>query len=237
MKDNHIFFNPFRLISPKLDAEANRLAELYESPPEELTCLEEGMLVMLMKLHELSDLLYKCLMMDNKSKFEQAARLAKEIHEEEKALTNALICSPTTTGDVLKAVLLFPGKLERCGDYFEGMLSVAAIKVRDGIPFSDRAVQEMKLLFDLLGSVLKNMRDLLATLNPTLLQILLKQHVELGEMTVTFALAHEDRLIEGLCIPKASSLYLHILDSVRNINKHLQEMSESLHAISKKYNA
>ncbi len=32
MKDKHVFFNPFRLISPKLDREASRLEELYESP-------------------------------------------------------------------------------------------------------------------------------------------------------------------------------------------------------------
>ena len=32
MKDKQIFFNPFRIISPKLNAEASRLAEIFESP-------------------------------------------------------------------------------------------------------------------------------------------------------------------------------------------------------------
>ena len=57
LKEKQLFFNPFRLISPKLNAEASRLDEIYESRPQEMTCLEEGLLVMLKKLHAMADLL------------------------------------------------------------------------------------------------------------------------------------------------------------------------------------
>ncbi|HMK37393.1 MAG TPA: hypothetical protein VK463_20130 [Desulfomonilaceae bacterium] len=232
MKDHRIAVNPFRMISPKLDAEASRLADLYESPPEEMTCLEEGLLVMVSKLLQMTELLYKSLVIADPEKLKTCESLGAEIHEEEKELTTAIVCSPATTGEVLKTVLLFPGKLERAGDLLESMLNVAKIKARDGIPFSDKAQEEMKRLFDLLQDVLMKFRELISTLNPSLLDALLNEQKDLAQLTIDFALAHEDRLISGLCSPKASSLYLDILDSIRNISRHFRDMTEALKRIS-----
>lgn len=232
MKDQRLVVNPFRIISPKLDAEASRLAGLYETPPEEVTCLEEGLLVMVSKLLQMTELLYKSFVIPDPEKIKTCETLGAEIHKEEKDLTTAIVCSPSTTSEVLKIVLLFPGKLERAGDLLESMLNVARIKGRDGIPFSDKAQTELTQLFDLLKEMLRNFRDLLSTLNPGLLAILLNQQKQLAQMTLDFALAHEDRLISGLCSPKASSLYLDILDSVRNINRHFRDMTEAMQRLS-----
>jgi len=57
---------------------------------------------------------------------------------------------------------------------------------------------------------------------------LMELHNQLAQMTIDFALSHEDRLIEGLCSPKASSLYLDILDSIKNTNRNVRSMTESL---------
>ncbi len=235
MKEKQLFFNPFRLISPKLNAEASRLDEIYESRPQEMTCLEEGLLVMLKKLHTMADLLYKCLLMGDPEKMGNCATLMEEIREEEKALTNALVCSPMTTGEVLKTVLLFPAKLERAGEALAEILDIAKRKAADGIPFSDKANDELKRLFDLLCEVLKNFKDLLATLNPSLIDILIAQEKELAQMTVDFALAHEERLIDGFCVPKASALYMGILDSAKGVDEYILNMTESLQKISTKY--
>lgn len=232
MKDHRIVVNPFRIISPKLDAEASRLAALYESPPEEVTCLEEGLLVMVSKLLQMTDLLYKSFVLPDPGKMKTCETLGEEVHREEKDLTTAIVCSPRTTGEVLKTVLLFPGKLERAGDLLESMLNVARIKARDGIPFSDKAQGEMTQLFDNLKAMLKNFQDLIATLNLSVLDVLLTQQKQLAQMTIDFALAHEDRLIDGLCSPKASSLYLDILDSIRNINRHFRDMTEAMQRIA-----
>jgi Na+/phosphate symporter len=232
MKDQRLVVNPFRIISPKLDAEASRLAELYESPPEEVTCLEEGLLVMISKLLQMTELLYKSFVMPDPDKIKTCETLGAEIHNEEKDLTTAIVCSPRTTDAVLKTILLFPGKLERAGDLLESMLNVAKIKARDGIAFSDKAQAELAQLFDLLRDMIRNFRDLVSTLNPTLLEVLLSQQKQLAQMTLDFALTHEDRLISGLCSPKASSLYLDILDSVRNINRHFRDMTEAMQRLS-----
>jgi Na+/phosphate symporter len=233
MKDKHVFFNPFRLISPQLDREASRLEELYESPPADLTCLEEGLLVMLTRLMDMTTLAYKSLIIADPEKMKKCDALGQEIHHEEKQLTGALVCSPATTGEVLKALVLFPGHLERVGDYVESIINCARIKARDGIPFSDKAHGELTELFGLLSDILKSIREILANSKWELLHPVREKQKKLAQMTVDFALTHEDRLLEGLCSPKASSLYLDILDSVKGANERLARMVESLLKLEK----
>jgi Na+/phosphate symporter len=228
MKEKQIFFNPFRIISPKLDAEASRLAEIFESPPQDITCLEEGLLVMISKLIEMNRLLRKCLIIYDTVKAEKCENLAREIHDEEKKLTGDIVCSPTTTGAILKALVLFPGRLERVGDLLESILNVARIKSRDAIPFSDKANTELNELFDLMNDMLKNFRDLIATRNRDLLDHVRAEQKKIGQSTIDFGLAHEDRLLGGLCAPKASSLYLDVLDSIKSANQNVSVLTESL---------
>ena len=228
MKDSQIFFNPFRIISPKLNAEASRLTEIFETPPPDVTCLEEGLLVMISKLIEMNRLLRKCLIIFDQAKAETCDSLSRQIHDEEKTLTGDIVCSPTTTGAILKTLILFPGRLERAGDFLESILNVARLKARDGIPFSDKANAELTELFDLMNDMLKNFRDLLATRNRDLLTHVEAQQERIAQMTVDFGMAHEDRLISGFCVPVASSLYLDILDSVKSANENINALTKSL---------
>jgi Na+/phosphate symporter len=231
MKEKHIFFNPFRIISPKLDAEASRLHEIFETPPPEVTCLEEGLLIMLNKLRESADLVHKALIIPDPQKLARSDTLDKEVHEEEKALTGSIVCYPHTTGPILRAVVLFPGKLERIGDFLESIANCARIRARDGLPFSDKAFAELTQLFNLFTEILKDFSDAILDPRRDLLENILTKEKALAQMTVDFALAHEERLIDGLCVPKASSIYLDILDSVKNSGEHLRSMAESLLSI------
>ena len=237
MKDKSIFFNPFRLISPTLDSEASRIEELYESPPAEVTCLEEGLLVMCSKLIEMTSHIRRSFAIADKARIEKCEVLGREIHDEEKGLTGDLVCSPNTSGEVLKAIVLFPGRLERIGDLLESIVNVVRIKARDGIPFSDKAQAELDRLFDVFEDILRNFRDVIGTRNRTLLEHLAVQGKQVAQMTIDFGLAHEDRLLEGLCSPKASSLYLDILDSVKAANQHVVDMCGSLVRVVEKSEA
>ena len=84
------------------------------------------------------------------------------------------------------------------------MINVANFKVHDGILFSDKALAELTALFELLKKILEIFGDLLITRNRSLADHLLAEQKRLGQMTVDFSLAHEDRLVEGICTPKAS---------------------------------
>jgi len=44
------------------------------------------------------------------------------------------------------------------------------------------------------------------------------------ELASDFARAHEERLIEGVCLPKASSAYLAMVDYLREIVRHARRI-------------
>jgi phosphate:Na+ symporter len=227
-KEKVHFINPFRLISPRLDTDLGRLHELLGAPPADVSTLEEGLLVMCSKLIELSSTLYKSFLVADDEKFNRGKVLAEEVHDEEKSLTAHLVHLPSASPSVLKALILFPARLERVGDLLESVLSVSMIKAREGIPFSDRAMIELKQLFKVFKEMLSNLRDVLATCDRQLLDHMVSLHGQLAQMTLDFAYAHEDRLIEGTCSPRASSLYIDVLDSVRNANRHIRSITEAL---------
>ena len=49
-----------------------------------------------------------------------------------------------------------------------------------------------------------------------------------GPVLAEYATLHEERLIEGLCLPVASSLYINMLDSIKNIAWHAKEIATKL---------
>jgi Na+/phosphate symporter len=125
-------------------------------------------------------------------------------------------------------VILFPGRLERIGDLMENVLNCSRIKSRDGIVFSDKAIEELTQTFKMLTGILRKLRDTILNPSSEILNELLAEEKRLAQMNLDFALAHEERLLAGACAPKASSLYLDILDSVRSACRHLIAMTESL---------
>ena len=94
-------------------------------------------------------------------------------------------------------------------------------KIMDGVLFTDRAADELDILFDGFKSCLKNLYDLLVTGN-----MVLKKHVEeqvdyYRGLCRNYASEHEDRLIQGVCLPRSSSMYMIILDSMSDVFWHM----------------
>lgn len=232
MKDKRIVVNPFRMISRRLDSEAVRLEKLHEQPFSESLDLEEGLLVMISKIIAMTELLSKCVFSESETQTERAATLAKEVHDQEKALTLNL----TTAGiapDLLKGIIRFPFRLERTGDMLESILNCCRIKASRGILFSDKAHEELNQLFQLLLSMFNNLRDAFVTPNKFLLEHILSEVKTMGQMLQDFRLAHWDRLAAGFCSPRASSTYLDILDSMRSTNEYIEKMCLTLLELGK----
>lgn len=228
MKEKRVFFNPFRMISPKFDAEATRLEELYESPVSESFTLEEGLLVMLSKLMEMTKRVRTALVTDAPEELEICDRLAKDVHAQEKLLTKNLVCEITDPVDMCRIVVLFPGHLERIGDFLESIVNCCHVKSRDGVPFSDRSIEELDQLFKLVLNMMINVRDSLIVPNKFLLSHTISQADNVDRMCQDWQLAHVERLLEGAATPHMSSLYLDILESTQSISNHIRQMSRAL---------
>jgi Na+/phosphate symporter len=227
MKHKEVFFNPFRMLSPRLDAEAVRIEELYEKPVSESVSLEEGLLIMISKLIEMTRELSKCVLTEATHQMDRCEELASEVHEQEKILTRGLVSSDVEQ-DLLKGIIRFPFRLERIGDMLESILKCCRIKAEKRVPFSDKAYAELEQLFSVLLDMMINMRDALRTPNKVLLETILAEGKHLSGLLDEFKMAHWERLEAGFCAPEASSVYRDILDSIKWSNEYLERMCATL---------
>ncbi len=230
MKDQRIVVNPFRIISPKLDSEALRLEELHEKPFSESVALQEGLLIMVSKIIEMTRLLSKALVSGSLAQMEACERLAKDVHEQEKVLTRNLLSAGVKTQ--LSDVIRFPYRLERVGDLLENILKCCRIKSRDGVPLGDAAHAELDRIFPILIEMLVNLRDAFLTTNRFLVDHIVNDGKKLSQALQDARLAHWERLERGFTAPQASSLYLDILDSVTGINEYIGKMCDRLVALA-----
>lgn len=227
MKDKHLFYNPFRMLSPKFDHEVEHIEELHEQPVSEQISLQEGMLVMSSKLIEMCRLLSKCVVTGSTAQMDKCDSLARDVHQQEKILTRNLITSEVK-GRLLQGLIRFPYRLERIGDMFESILNCCRIKAAQGIPFSDRAFSEMDQFFTILLEMMNNLRDAIRTPNKLILEGIIADGKRLNGLLEDFKLAHWERLEAGFCAVEASSMYRDILDSAKSINEYLTKMAETL---------
>lgn len=228
MKDTKVFFNPFRMLSPKLDSEAIDIEELYKSPVSESMTLEEGLLVMLSKLIEMTKLLRDSFSKASDETFTAAQDLGKEVHAIEKILTEGLACTLTEPPEICRLVIMFPIHLERIGDFLESIANCCKIRCSDGIPFTDKVVAEIHGMFEALIDIMNNFRDALIRPNKVILEYVVTQAGNLDQMCQDLQLSHVERLLSGATAPRSSSLYLDIVESTQSINRHVKSMAQEM---------
>jgi Na+/phosphate symporter len=227
MKEKSYFFNPFRMLSPKLDAQAVKIEELHQKPASPALTLEEGLLVMISKLIEMTRLLSKAVVSGSVSQMDRCEALAGEVDEQENFLTKSLVAA-NVDKELLKGVIRFPYRLERMGDMLESMLRCCQVKEKRGVPFSDKAHAELDELFGSLTNILVNLRDAFKTPNKVLLDAIMADSLKLRNRTNDFKLAHWERLEAGICHVEASSIYRDILDSTKMACEYVEKMCETL---------
>ena len=162
---------------------------------------------------------------------EDAARLARLVHQQEQALIHRMVRSAAGPGQPSAAdeeAIFVPMHLERIADNIELLGAAVGRMVREGILFTDRASGEIRRLSGTVLELLEGLRDALQTGNRTLVRYIRDAGRACEAQATEFALFHEQRLIEGVCQPKASSIYLAMLDHLRGIEWHARQVAEKL---------
>jgi hypothetical protein len=107
----------------------------------------------------------------------------------------------------------------------ETVLRAVRTVVRDGVPFTDRGLADADDLLARAAELLRLTRDLLATDSRFLRDAVRKKGNGLVARASRYADAHEVRLIQGVCMPQASSHFLAIVDALRAIDWHVRDIA------------
>jgi len=161
-----------------------------------------------------------------------ATKLGRDIHQLEKALTEMTVRHLTAEEEKTleggKEFLFVPMHLERVGDNIELLIRAVNAMVKDGIPFTERAMGELNGLFGKDIEFLECIRDTVLTKNKVLMRHIVDESRQFDSRIDECALLHQQRMIEGVCVPKASSLFLAILDYLKGVESHCCQIALKL---------
>ncbi len=180
-----------------------------------------------LKIEEVLSLLYNAFIYSKESFLHEAATLINEIKRRERELTEYLI-SMSDRDETARLYAPIPSHLGRIAGNLELMHRAVETKVKENLLFSDKAVSEMNFLFNRTKEVITNLSDLLLARNRFLANYIIESEKEIERTANEFATLHEERLIEGLCLPKSSGVYVMIVDSIKRIVWNAKEIAEKL---------
>jgi len=227
MNEKQLFFNPFRMTSPELNAEAHSLEDLHNQPISEPLPLQEGLLAISNKVIEITRLLSKCTVSGTQEQIDTCESMAQEVHQQGKVLTSRMVSS-NTGRDLLKGLIELPDSVDRIDDMLESILNCYRIKTHDNVPFSDSAQAELDQLFAFVLDMMINIHDALETPSKLLLEHIISLGNKVSQMLLDFGFANRERLEAGFCAPLASSIYSDLLDSMKKINEYLIKICVTL---------
>lgn len=132
--------------------------------------------------------------------------------------------------DDAKPYVSVPVHLVRIGECTDNLAGCIEKIIKEKLLFSDRAIEEVTFLLQRLMDILRPMSDIILARNAILAKYVNESEAGVVKRALEYATLHEERLIEGLCIPFASSLYITMLDEIKNIAWHTKEIATKLTA-------
>jgi Na+/phosphate symporter len=110
----------------------------------------------------------------------------------------------------------------------ENLLEKMELKLDSNVLFSEKATKELKELYLILEGQIRDTADYVVTKNPHLKDLIRKGMEDMKKLIDEYAVVHQNRLITGVCMPKASYLYIDITDSLKRAARGLVEFAEKV---------
>ena len=169
--------------------------------------------------------------------FKEEAEFEDKIYEYSLDLTNFIISkSPSRKKrkEWMKPYLSIASSMSRLTYNIQGILDRVRGKSENHILFSDQAVKEVNDVFQRAIRLLENIPNLLTTESKSLAQRIGEEGWSMLKIVDAYSEDHEERLINGVCVPKHSPLYLSIIESLRGVMVHTLAVSGKIVALSSK---
>jgi len=123
--------------------------------------------------------------------------------------------------EAVKSFVFALPHLQRVALALDNIVDKMEIKVETSVLFSQKALDDIKQLMVAVGAAFTDVKDYCMTKNPILKEQIQADMENIRKMIDEFEIIHQNRLITGVCMPKASYLYIDMTDSLKRMAKEL----------------
>jgi Na+/phosphate symporter len=129
---------------------------------------------------------------------------------------------------VEKRFLVVLPHLQRVALALDNLVDKMESKVEANVLFSQKALDEIKQLMVAVGTEFTDVKDYCMTKNPGLKEQVRTDMEKVMKMIDDFETIHQNRLITGICMPRASYLYIDMTDSLKRMAKELAAFADKV---------
>lgn len=165
-------------------------------------------------------------------KEENALTSAEENNREIITLTNELYkqIKESEKLDVESYSLLYSliGHFQKLKFDHDKLINSTFLKNKNLILFTDTAAVDIEDLFQGTRSIYNYLNEFMITKNPVLFRQIFRESTKYELVSKRFVIEHEERLLQGICSIKASTVYIQMLDAFEDILWHLHFIAEEM---------
>ncbi len=125
-----------------------------------------------------------------------------------------------------RRLLTFLPALQRLGIAVEDLVGGVQTALETDVCLTDRALGEISEMMALLKDLTRDTNDVLSTKNAHFQSYAAASAAHVRARTIECGLEHQERLVVGNCSPKASFLYLDLMDSMKRVAQELGNLCE-----------
>jgi len=199
--------------------------------------IKERMVLVCRSLMQMLELAFEGFRRPSEKFFEEAEEFEDKIYEHSSELTSFIISkSPSSEKEKewVKPYLSIASSLGRLTYNIQGILDRVRGKSENHILFSDQADKEVSDVFQEAVKLLRNLPDLVVTESKSLAQRIGEEGRAMFKIADSYSEEHEERLINGICVPKHSPLYLSLIESLKGVMVHTLAVTGKIVSLSPK---
>ena len=118
--------------------------------------------------------------------------------------------------------------LEEIGDYVKDMIERIEIKIQEKLFFSEEALSEYKHLYNVVHAALSDIVKSLKMDDKNFAKRILGDGEHVNRLLVKYRDTHTERLIAGVCDPRAGNMFLNLLDFTGQIFHHTKSIADNI---------
>jgi len=122
--------------------------------------------------------------------------------------------------EILKDLMNITNNIERVGDISEDLAELAEEKINEKLPFSEKALDELKFMFTKVESSFNISISALKNRNIDLAREVALKEDEIDKIEKGLRDSHINRLNQGICYPESGVIYLDVISNLERIGDH-----------------